>query len=241
MINTTNRNTDPELMDDPKVPEPILREVLEDISRVNRLLNGNRITVMAVYELIRENPQEMYTIVDMGCGDGQMLRQVADFCRKKAIQVKLIGIDLSEKGIQIAQEQSQGYPEIHFLRQDILTMQADKLLCDILLCTLTMHHFNNAEIPKFLEQFVKLTQIGVVINDLQRSKAAYYLFKLFSIIFIKTKIGRSDGLTSIKSGFKRNELMFFSKAIPNVYHSVQYKWAFRYLWLMRTNRPQVRK
>ncbi|MFT7064768.1 MAG: 2-polyprenyl-3-methyl-5-hydroxy-6-metoxy-1,4-benzoquinol methylase, partial [Sediminicola sp.] len=228
MINTTNRNTDPELMDDPKVPEPILREVLEDISRVNRLLNGNRITVMAVYELIRENPQEMYTIVDMGCGDGQMLRQVADFCRKKAIQVKLIGIDLSEKGIQIAQEQSQGYPEIHFLRQDILTMQADKLLCDILLCTLTMHHFNNAEIPKFLEQFVKLTQIGVVINDLQRSKAAYYLFKLFSIIFIKTKIGRSDGLTSIKSGFKRNELMFFSKAIPNVYHSVQYKWAFRY-------------
>ncbi|MFT4831794.1 MAG: ubiquinone/menaquinone biosynthesis C-methylase UbiE [Psychroserpens sp.] len=241
MINTTNRNTDPELMDDPKVPEPILREVLEDISRVNRLLNGNRITVMAVYELIRENPQEMYTIVDMGCGDGQMLRQVADFCRKKAIQVKLIGIDLSEKGIQIAQEQSQGYPEIHFLRQDILTMQADKLLCDILLCTLTMHHFNNAEIPKFLEQFVKLTQIGVVINDLQRSKAAYYLFKLFSIIFIKTEIGRSDGLTSIKSGFKRNELMFFSKAIPNVYHSVQYKWAFRYLWLMRTNRPQVRK
>jgi ubiquinone/menaquinone biosynthesis C-methylase UbiE len=241
MINTTNRNTDPELMDDPKVPEPILREVLEDISRVNRLLNGNRITVMAVYELIRENPQEMYTIVDMGCGDGQMLRQVADFCRKKAIQVKLIGIDLSEKGIQIAQEQSQGYPEIHFLRQDILTMQADKLLCDILLCTLTMHHFNNAEIPKFLEQFVKLAQIGVVINDLQRSKAAYYLFKLFSIIFIKTEIGRSDGLTSIKSGFKRNELMFFSKAIPNVYHSVQYKWAFRYLWLMRTNRPQVRK
>ncbi|MEB8329008.1 methyltransferase domain-containing protein [Flavobacteriaceae bacterium KMM 6897] len=241
MINTTNRNTDPELMDDPMVPEPILREVLEDISRVNRLLNGNRITVRAVDELIRENPQDMYTIVDMGCGDGQMLREVADFCRKKGVRVRLIGIDLSEKGIRIAQELSPDYPEIQFLRQDILKMQADELHCDILLCTLTMHHFSNAEIPIFLEQFVNLAQIGVVINDLQRSKAAYYLFKLFSIIFIKTKIGRSDGLTSIKSGFKGQELLAFSKTIPYVYHSVQYKWAFRYLWLIRKNRPHVNK
>lgn len=241
MIDTTFRNTDPELMDDPKVPEAVLRKVLEDISRVNRLLNGNRITVKAVDQLIKETPREKYTIVDMGCGDGQMLREVADYYLKKEIHVQLIGIDLSEKGIQIAQALSKEYPEIQFLRQDILTVKAEALQCDILLCTLTMHHFSNEEIPKFLIQFVKLANIGVVINDLQRSKVAYYLFKLFSIIFIKTGIGRLDGLTSIKSGFKKDELVAFSNLIPHVYHSVQYKWAFRYLWLIRTNRPPVTK
>ncbi len=241
MINFTHRNTDPELMDDPNVPEVVLRKVLEDISRVNRLLNGNRITVRAVDQLIKETPRKKYTIVDMGCGDGQMLREVADFYRNKDVEVRLIGIDLSEKGIKIAQELSEGYPEIQFLRQDILNIKAEALQCDILLCTLTMHHFSNAEIPIFLDQFVKLSNLGVVINDLQRSRVAYYLFKLFSIIFIKTDIGRLDGLTSIKSGFLKDELIAFSKAIPNAYHSVHYKWAFRYLWLVRTNRPSVTK
>lgn len=241
MINTTFRNTDPELMDDPNIPEAVLRKVLKDISRVNRLLNGNRITVKALDQLINETPREKYTIVDMGCGDGQMLREVANYYRKKDIHVQLIGIDLSKKGIQIAQERSMEYPEIQFLRQDILTIRAEALQCDILLCTLTMHHFSNAEIPIFLDQFVKLANIGIVINDLQRSRVAYYLFKLFSIIFIKTDIGRSDGLTSIKSGFKKNELVAFSKLIPDAYHSVQYKWAFRYLWLITTNRPPVTK
>ncbi len=241
MINFTHRNTDPELMDNPNVPEAVLRRVLEDISRVNRLLNGNRITVRAVDQLIKETPREKYTIVDMGCGDGQMLREVADFYRNKDFELRLIGIDLSEKGIQIARELSREYPEILFLRQDILQLKAEELQCDILLCTLTMHHFSNTEIPIFLDQFVKLSNLGIVINDLQRSKMAYYLFKLFSIIFIKTDIGRLDGLTSIKSGFKKNDLITFSKAIPNVYHSVQYKWAFRYLWLIRTNRPSVTK
>ncbi len=241
MIDTTYRNTDPELMDDPQVPEDVLREVLDDISRVNKMLNGNRITVRAVEQLFRENPRESYTVVDMGCGDGQMLREVADYCRKKGVNLKLIGIDLSEKGIQISRELSTNYPEISFLRQDILKLEADVLQCDILLCTLTMHHFSNAEIPTFLNQFVKLAKIGVVINDLQRSRMAYYLFKLFSVIFIKTEIGKTDGLISIRSGFKRKELLDFSKEIPHAYHSVQYKWAFRYLWLIRTNRPQISK
>ncbi|MEJ1221823.1 methyltransferase domain-containing protein [Sediminicola sp. 1XM1-17] len=241
MIDTTYRNTDPELMDDPHVPEDVLREVLDDISRVNRLLNGNRITIRAIDQLIHENPQGTYTIVDMGCGDGQMLREVADYYRKKGVDVALIGIDLSEKGIQIGRELSKDYPEISFLRQDILKIDAGALQCDILLCTLTMHHFGDSQIPIFLKQFVKLANLGVVVNDLQRSRMAYYLFKMFSVIFIKTEIGKLDGLISIKSGFKRQELLAFAQNIPHAYHSVQYKWAFRYLWLMRTNRPQESK
>jgi ubiquinone/menaquinone biosynthesis C-methylase UbiE len=159
MINTKFRNTDPEMMDDPNVSQAVLMEVLEDISRVNKLLNGNRITVRAICQLIKETTQEKYTIVDMGCGDGQILREIADFYRKKDIQVHLIGIDLSEKGIQIAKERSKEYPEIQFLRQDILKIKAEALQCDILLCTLTMHHFSNTEIPIFLDQFVKLAHI----------------------------------------------------------------------------------
>ncbi len=236
MADFSKRNRDSELMDDGGVDENILREVLYDIDRSNRILGGNRITLNEVERLIREYPQESYTILDMGCGNGSMLREIVKLGRRRGIAIKAIGIDLSEKGLDIAKAASSEFPEIHYLKQDILALTPDDLKCDILVCTLTVHHFNDENIPVFLEQFIKLAHIGVVINDLQRSALAYQLFKGFSAIFIRTNIAKHDGLISIKSGFTKAELERFAKDLPSVAHEIQWKWAFRYVWVMRTQR-----
>ncbi|MGB5820034.1 MAG: methyltransferase domain-containing protein [Saonia sp.] len=228
------RSTEPELMDDPAIAEDILTEVLKDIDRSNRMLGGNRVTIKEVGRLIAEYPRESYTIVDMGCGDGSMLREVALFCRKHHINVSLIGVDLSDKAIGIAKEASTEFSEIRFLQQNILDLKANDLGCDIMLCTLTMHHFTNEQIPIFLKQFIKLAKIGVVINDLERSISACYLFMVFRAIFIKSQIAKYDGLISIKSGFTKRELRVFSKDFPEVHHTILWKWAFRYVWVIRT-------
>ncbi len=214
----------------------VLVEVLKDINRSNRMLGGNRITIKEVERLVRAYPKESYTIVDMGCGDGAILREVALRFRKLGVLVKLIGVDLSEKTLDIAKKASFKFPEIHFLQKDILDMKTTDLDCDIMLCTLTMHHFEDGQIPIFLEKFAKLASIGVVINDLHRSYLACYLFKAFRLIFIKTKIAKYDGLLSIKSGFTKKELVDFSRRLPNVRHTIHWKWAFRYVWVIETAR-----
>lgn len=235
-MNFSSRNTDPEYMDDPHIEGSLLQAVLRDINRANRLLGGIKITIEALDELIKENPRDSYTIVDMGCGDGAMLREIALFYRKKKLKVSLIGMDLSEKALTIGQLKSSNFSEITFAHQDILQVEAEKLQCDILLCTLTMHHFADEQISTFLKQFRKLASIGIIVNDLQRSRIAYYLFKGYSALFIKTKIAKHDGLISIKSGFTREELNNFSDQISGLSHFIQWKWAFRYVWVMRKNR-----
>ncbi|MGB6151200.1 MAG: methyltransferase domain-containing protein [Pricia sp.] len=236
MSDFSERSRAPELMDDGNVAVQTLKEVLHDLDRTNTLLGGNRITVQGVERLIREHRQESYTIVDMGCGNGSMLREIVKLGRRRRVNVKATGIDLSEKGLAIAKSASADFPEIRFLKQDILALNPDDLECDILLCTLTMHHFYSENIPVFLKQFTKLASIGVVINDLQRSALAYQLFKGFSAIFIRTKIAKHDGLVSIQSGFTKAELENFAKDLPSVEHEIQWKWAFRYLWVMRAQR-----
>lgn len=223
-------------MDNPDVSEHTLRSVFEDINTSNRLLGGSSITLGKVRELIREFPKQQYTIVDMGCGDGSIMRELAKFFRKSNIAVKLIGLDLSDKAIAVGRELSVNFPEISFIKQDVLTLNPLDFKCDILLCTLTMHHFSNEQIPVFLSKFIQLATIGVVINDLQRSALAYYLFKGFSAIFIKTKIAKHDGLISIKSGFTKKDLITFSKNLPQVRHTINWKFAFRYVWVIRTSR-----
>lgn len=236
LIDLTIRCREPELMDDPRIDFSTLGLVFRDINRINKVLNGNRITINAIRDLVRENPKTSYTIMDMGCGDGNMLRDVALYFRKNKIKGQFIGIDLNSNALKMARELSAQFPEISFLKQNILELEPRELNCDILLCSLTMHHFRNQQIPVFLDKFTQLSHIAVVINDLHRSRPAYYLFKLLGGIFLRTEVARHDGLVSIKSGFSRTELEQFSRTMPQINHCIQWQWAFRYKWILRTNR-----
>jgi SAM-dependent methyltransferase len=226
-------------MDDPHLDTLMLQEVYADINRVNLFLHGFSLSLRAIERIIKENPKKSYTILDMGCGDGAMLGKVAAHFKNKPVALDLIGIDLNAKSIALAKENLQGNANIRFFEQDILAPESRNLQCDILLCTLTMHHFDSDTIPIFLNQFIKLSRLGIVINDLHRSKVSFFLFKLFSLIFIKTPIAKHDGLVSIKSAFTKLDLVTFSIDMPHVEHDIRWKWAFRYLWIIRTNGKQL--
>lgn len=227
------RSNEQELMDDPKLSSALLAEALQDISRANRLLGGNSITLNATYQLIlQERKQKHFTIVDVGCGDGTQLRELAIFLRKKKISFSLIGVDINEKSLEIGRSMSTSFPEISFRNHDILQMTKEDIDCDIILTTLTLHHFTDQEILVFLQQFYKLCSIGIVINDLQRSRLAYVLFKIFSLFLIKGPVAKNDGLVSIQRGFKKIELHTFSKKLAFSRSTITWKWAFRYLWVI---------
>jgi len=235
-MNFMVRSEQQEIMDDPNLDLVALKEVFMDINKVNRVLNGHAITIRAIEKTLDENPQKSYTIVDLGCGNRDMLKKIALYFRNRAISLKLVGVDLNGNAINIAMENCKHFSNISFLQKDILSLDVLVPQCDILLCTLTMHHFGKEEIQEFLHRIVRLPRIGIIINDLQRSMVSYYLFKIFSVIFIKTHIARHDGLVSIKRAFIKSELKEYSKAFPLITHQIKWKWAFRYLWSMQIKR-----
>ena len=235
MRDLTHRATERELMDDPGISLLALKEALFDISKTNRLLGGNNITIKALERLFKEYPSKTsWTIVDMGCGDGEMLRIISDHFALENKELKLIGIDLSAQSITMGKEMSANYSNIEFLQKDILEIDQRSLYCDVMICTLTLHHFRDQQIPIFMKQFVAISQVAVIINDLHRSKIAYQLFRLFSRIFIKSPVAKNDGLVSIASGFKKQELKKVAQQLKLKHSEITWKWAFRYLWLIKT-------
>ncbi len=234
-IDFTKRTGLPELMDDPNISFEALQGTLKDISKCNSWLGGNAITIKAVEKLIQSYPdKQKWTIVDVGCGDGEMLRLLADYFAKNNLTIDYVGIDISEQGLNMADAASKNYPQVRFLQQDILTLTKDKLPCDVILCTLTLHHLADDVIHKFLKKFVDLANVGVIINDLQRSRLSHRLFQLFSSIFIQSPVAKYDGLISIRSAFSRDELINFSKPLKAKDFIIKWKWAFRYLWVIKT-------
>ena len=231
-ISTKNRTDKEELMDDFSIGGDLLRDTLDKLENINRWLGGNLMTVKALKKVLKNHPKEQeLTIADIGCGHGDILRDVAKFGRKNGYKMKLIGMDANPTAIAYADELSTEFPELSFKTEDIFSEAFKNRKFDVVLATLFLHHFKEAQLTSFLGNTLKQTKIGIVVNDLHRHKLAYYLFMLLAV-FIKNNMIIEDGLTSVLRGFKRNELVHISNKLK-VKPQISWKWAFRFQWILK--------
>tara|TARA_B110000259_G_scaffold51311_1_gene60460 strand:+ start:900 stop:1610 length:711 start_codon:yes stop_codon:yes gene_type:complete len=231
-ISTKSRTDKEELMDDFSIGGDLLRDTLDKLENINRWLGGNLMTVKSLKKVLSNHPKEQEVVIaDIGCGHGDILRDVAKFGRKNGYKMKLIGIDANPTAIAYANELSAEFPEISFKTEDIFSDKFKNREFDVVLATLFLHHFKEPQLVSFLKNTLKQTKIAVIVNDLHRHKLAYYLFMLLSA-FIKNKMIIEDGLTSVLRGFKRNDLERISKKLK-VKAQISWKWAFRFQWILK--------
>jgi 2-polyprenyl-3-methyl-5-hydroxy-6-metoxy-1,4-benzoquinol methylase len=80
LIDTKYRTEAPEIMDDFLLEGEELREALDKIAKINQLLGGNKLTIEGLKKILPKSDTNVeITIVDVGCGNGDMLRKIADF------------------------------------------------------------------------------------------------------------------------------------------------------------------
>jgi 2-polyprenyl-3-methyl-5-hydroxy-6-metoxy-1,4-benzoquinol methylase len=232
-LDTSKRTSQREILDDFDLKGEELEETLSDLDTINKWLGGNDITINGLKTLLKDLPKEkVYYIGDLGCGSGQVLREIADWGKANNYTFKLIGIDANQYAIAYAEQISLDYPEISYSTEDIFSYSFEKNKFDIVLCTLTLHHFSNEDILKLLVNLKKKTKLGIIVNDLHRSKIAYRLFQAYCAVFINNEIARKDGLISILRGFKKKDLEELASHLPQYQHSISWKWAFRYQWIL---------
>lgn len=232
-IKTKYRTDDPEIMDDFNLKGEVLQNALDKIAKINQLLGGNQLTLQGVEKLLEGITKEQtITIIDIGCGNGDMLRKLADYALKYDWDFKLIGIDANAFTINYARKLSIHYPNINYRCEDIFNEAFSEIEYDIALCTLTLHHFKNNEIINLASIFNTNARRGVVINDLHRSIISYRLFQAMCFVTRLNGMSKKDGLTSILRGFTRSELLDFSKQLNLKKYTIQWKWAFRYQWII---------
>lgn len=222
------RSAQSEIMDDFKFQGKEMELLLTDLKRVNKWLGGNKVTISGIRQLLKKiDHDRKITILDIGCGDGELLR----ICSRKFPKFEFIGLDANEHIIHEARKRSEGYDNIRFIKADIFSEEIKNIPFDIALCTLFLHHFKDKEIEKILRTIYVQASIGLVVNDLERSKLAFVLFKIVSTLLRLTKTAKNDGLVSIARAFKRAELNAFSKEIE-AHHRIKWMWAFRYRWVI---------
>ena len=103
LVDTSNRSPETEIMDDFTMEGVLFRDTLDKLKTINRFLGGNSVTIKGLKKLLKnQSKNKTITIIDLGCGNGDMLRYVSKFGRKNNYSFKLIGIDANYAAIELS-------------------------------------------------------------------------------------------------------------------------------------------
>lgn len=222
------RSYDKEIMDDLEVGGEILKQTLRELRTINRFLGGNHVTTSGLNILLGQEKSREYTIADIGCGGGDMLKVMADWASKNKFKCKFIGIDANDHTIGLAKENLKNYPNVSFLVQNVFDQDFQNLKVDVVTCTLFTHHFTDEELIILMRVFKKGASLGMVINDLHRHPLAYYSIKLLTSLFSKSPMVQNDGPLSVLRGFSRKDIKHILQEAGVGPFQIQWNWAFRW-------------
>lgn len=221
------RSDEEELMDDLFCDGPVVSQTLAELDSINRLLGGNLISLQAFKALIKNRTKPVH-LVDLGCGSGDLMKLMANLCRKAGIQATFTGIDANPNIIAYATNHTADYPEITYRCLNILSAEFQEMKCDMIHACLFCHHFTSDQLSQLFSTFKNMASEQVIINDLHRHPLAYYSIKWLTALFSRSDMVKSDAATSVARGFKKKELINILEEAKIPTFSLTWAWAFRW-------------
>ena len=226
MPDWSQRSSEPEMIDS-RIDRDLLYQNLHELDIANRLFGGHAASLCGIKELVKDRTK-IYHVADLGCGSGDSLKHMADWARNNHYKLLLTGIDRSEPVIDYMKGHCTGYPEIKGVVSDYRKYMQDHPV-DIVHCSLFCHHLSDNEILGLLNLFNLMVTTGFIINDLERSPAAYYSVKMLTNMIRSTSLSKHDGPVSVLRGFKVEELEALLKKGSSFKCTIQRRRAFRLL------------
>jgi SAM-dependent methyltransferase len=186
-------------MDEPSSREE-MRACLRDIARLNRWLLAYRPVRLWLESLDLQQIAEPVRILDVGCGYGDVLRQIEQWAREKRLAVQLTGIDLNPDTVAIAADASKRDSAIEWLQADVFDY-APEQRPHLVVSSLFTHHLSNACVVRFVQWMEARSVLGWFIGDLVRHPTPYRLFRMLAWGTRLHPFVRHDGPVSILRAF----------------------------------------
>ena len=200
-----NRVIADELMDADDLAPEVYAAVLRDLARVNTLTLARRPTLHFFDRLAARQPDRArpLRILDVGFGDGDMLRALQDHAARRSRRVELVGIDLNPRSATAALASSDGGYAIDYRTGDYADLAGEQW--DAVISSLVAHHMTHDQLVDFVRFMDRETQSGWFVNDLYRSCLAQAGFRALAATMRWHPIVRHDGALSVARSYRTDE------------------------------------
>lgn len=190
-----------ELMDADDLDPATYAAVIGDLAKVNRVTMAARPTRSFLARAIGD--RRSFRLLDVGFGDGDMLRRIAQWAARRNISAELVGVDLNPRSKPAAEAHTPGNLPIRYVTGDYADQAGQGW--DVVVSSLVAHHMSHAQLIAFLSFMESEAALGWLVNDLHRHRFAHCGFPLLARLMRWHPIVRHDGTLSIARSYRPDE------------------------------------
>ena len=219
---TLSQREKPELLDLHAGNLSEVRRSLGDIRRINTYLGGAKPVCDAVWNLLGNAATA--TVLDIGTGNADIPLRLTQQAKKRGVDLKVIGLDINERHLQIAREDTSNHKNIELLGADAFRLPLADKSVDVVISTLFLHHFRAPEIRALLREFSRVSRVGWTMHDQVRDALPLWFFRLTRPVLATSYLTRYDAVASIYRAYTPDEM----RAIVEPIHGVTVATSFPY-------------
>lgn len=190
-----------ELMDADDLDAATYAAVVGDLAKVNVVTMARRPTLRFVDRALAG--RKSFKLLDVGFGDGDMLRTIARWAAKNGIAAELVGVDLNPRSELAAKEHTPPDMPIRWITGGYAELAGQGW--DMVISSLVAHHMTHAQLVDFLRFMDREAAMGWLVNDLHRHGFAHWGFPILARLFGWHRIVRLDGTLSIARSYRPAE------------------------------------
>ena len=187
-----------ELMDADDLDAATYADVVGDLATVNTVTMARRPTLDFLARATAG--RKSFRLLDVGFGDGDMLRRIARWAKAKGIEAELVGVDLNPRSEQAARAHGGA---IRYVTGDYADLAHEPW--DVIVSSLVAHHMSHDQLIAFLRFMEGRASAGWFVNDLHRHGFAHWGFPVLATIARWHPIVRHDGTLSIARSYRPDE------------------------------------
>lgn len=202
------RILEPETLDHLAPDDPAACRARRDLRRVNRFMGARGILERALARVVPKRPAAPLRVVELGCGDGLLMLDVARSRDAPLRDVELTLLDLQPivEPATIAAYAGAGW-RAKPLSQDVLEWAegaADDERWDVVVANLFLHHFEGEALRRLLAGCARRAD-ALATCEPRRSRFALAASHL--VVFLGANaVTRRDAVLSVRAGFIEDEL-----------------------------------
>ncbi len=190
-----------EAMDAPDLDPAIYAAVLRDLARVNRVTMAARPTLAFLNRIAAKG--DRLRLLDVGYGDGDMLRRIARWAADRGVVAELVGIDLNPRSEMVARADTPADAPITYRTGDYADLAGQGW--DAIVSSLVAHHMTHAQLVAFVRFMEAEARRGWMVNDLHRHRFAHLGYPVLATAMRWHPIVRADGRLSIARSYRSGE------------------------------------
>lgn len=195
-----------EKMDDPDCDLETLYATYRQFTTMNRLIGGWKSIYKKQIRPALIASGDKASLLDIGCGGGDILRMLHKFAGEDGLNVHFTGIEPDQRAINYTMQQN--WPEnIDIKKADSAELVSQRQHFTVVISNHLLHHLTAEELSSICRDAEFLADRLILFSDIERSDIGYTFFRIFSPVFFKNSFIAEDGMTSIRRSYRKKELL----------------------------------